>query len=863
MDWPLAKRLSEFATTPSPTGDDQILDAFLTYVQEKRLEFYPAQEEAILELIAGKNVILNTPTGSGKSLVALALHFGSVAQKRRSYYTSPIKALVNEKFLALCRDFGPERVGMITGDATVNSEAPIICCTAEILMNEALREGACANIQDVVIDEFHFYSDRERGVAWQVPLLTLPQTRFLLMSATLGDTTVFEKALTRLNGKETVVVRSQVRPVPLDFRYSEDPLHDAVGKLLREGRAPIYLVSFTQRECAEEAQNFLSVDVCTKEEKKTIAEALEGFKFTSPYGKEFQKLLRHGLGIHHAGLLPKYRVLVEKLAQRGLLKIIFGTDTLGVGVNVPLRTVLLNKICKYDGEKTGLLSVRDFQQICGRAGRKGFDDLGTVVVQAPEHVIENLRNEQKASGDAKKLKKLVKKKPPDKGFVLWTEETFKKLVGGQAEALLSRFRVTHAMILNVLCRPAVGADDIVSRYARNEEGCRALRQLIHDCHESDQTKKQLRKRAFQLFRSMVDRGIIELNPLRVNVDLQEDFSLNHALSLFLIDALKLLDPSHAEYALDALTLVESILENPDAVLRKQVDRLKTERMQELKAQGMEFDQRIEELEKIEHPKPNREFIYSRFNEFTARHPWVGEENIRPKSIAREMYLGAYSFGEYVREYELQRAEGLLLRYLSEAYKTLLQNVPDTVKNDELFAISVYFGTMIREIDSSLIDEWERMHNPENFAAKEAAAAAQAERELQLEAEDITRNVRAFTVMMRNESFRLVRALGRSDFVNALELIANVPAGSEPWTEERLRGRLTEYREAEHSTIRYDGAARSPLLTRIQADASGWDVLQILVDPEGHQDWALNLRIDRETSKQAGKPVLQLRSIGVI
>ena len=744
MENPLKSRL------PQP-GDaistDLILDRFLDFTKEKGVDLYPAQEEAILELLAGKNVILNTPTGSGKSLVAQALQFDALAQGRRSYYTSPIKALVNEKFFSLCRDFGPDLVGMITGDATVNSEAPIIVCTAEILMNDALREGSKARIDDVILDEFHYYSDRERGVAWQVPLLALPQTRFLLMSATLGDTTLFEKSLTALNGKETVVVRSTVRPVPLDFQYSENPLQEEVSKLIRSGRAPIYLVNFTQRECAEEAQNFLSVDLCTKEEKKAIADALIGFKFTSPYGKDLQRILRHGMGIHHAGLLPKYRVLVEKLAQKGLLKIIFGTDTLGVGVNVPIRTVLLTKLCKFDGQKTSILSVRDFQQISGRAGRKGFDDLGTVVVQAPEHVIENIRNEQKAAGDPKKLKKLVKRKPPEQGFVPWNQDTFQKLVNGQPEVLVSRFKVTHAMLLHVLSR---------SESEKEDDGCTAMRKLIRASHEADRSKIQLRKTAFQLFRSLVERKIIELNPLRINVDLQEDFSLNHALSLYLIDTLKLLDPEDPNYAMNALTLVESILENPDLILRKQLDALKTIRMRELKEEGVDFDQRIEELEKLEYPKPNRDFIYSTFNEFAAKHPWVGQENIRPKSIAREMFEGFFSFGEYIREYDLQRAEGLLLRYLADVYKAIVQNIPGYQRSDELYEVSVYFSTMIRQIDSSLIDEWEKMRNPEFIA--EAAHGETEEEISNKHREDITWDKRAFNIMVRNEIFRVVKAL---------------------------------------------------------------------------------------------------------
>jgi superfamily II RNA helicase len=809
---------------------ENALDLFLEFTIEKNLELYPAQEEAILELYSGKNVILNTPTGSGKSLVAASLHFNSLALKRRSIYTCPIKALVNEKFLALCRDFGPDQVGMITGDATVNPDAPIICCTAEILSNLALRKGAETPFHDVIMDEFHYYSDRTRGIAWQIPLLTMSKSRFLLMSATLGDTSFFEKSLTDLNKIETLVVRSNSRPVPLDFEYSENPLHVKISQLLTQKKYPIYLVNFTQRECAEEAQNLLSVDFCTKEEKKRISEMLEGIRFNSPYGKEIQKLLKHGIGLHHAGLLPRYRVLVEKLAQSGLLKIICGTDTLGVGVNVPIRTVLFTKLCKFDGEKATLLSVRDFQQISGRAGRKGFDDQGTVVVQAPEHVIENLIIDQKAATDPKKAKNKIKRKPPEKGYVAWNKETLIKLSEGKPEGLNSRFQVTHGMILNVLSREGT-------------QNCNALRDLIKNSHESAALKKRHGKLAFQLFRSLYDRSIIELNPLRIHLDLQQDFSLNQTLSLYLIDALSLLDIESVSYPLDVLTIVESILENPDLILRRQVDRLKTEKMIELKASGMEYDQRIEELEKVEYPKPNQEFIYESFNAFAAAHPWIDQENIRPKSIAREMFETFQSFHEYIRDYDLERIEGLLLRYLSEVYKVLLQSVPDQVKTDGVIELIEYFKTLLKDIDSSLVEEWERLKNPEladsRAAQREERDAAQARLEGQK---------KQMQIAIRNEVFRGIRCLITSDFVGAAEIFSEATATQ---TAVLFEQKMKEY-DLTHQRLMLDQKARAAHFTKISRTSENeFKLEQTLCDSEDHNDWILEL--EGEMSLGDAKP----------
>ncbi len=843
--YPLFERLPKF----EELSNELILDRFLDYVSEKGMELYPAQEEAILALFEGKNVILNTPTGSGKSLVATALHFHSLSMGKRSIYTCPIKALVNEKFLALCREFGPEQVGMATGDGSVNREAPILCCTAEILANIALREGEYAKVDDVIMDEFHYYSDRERGVAWQIPLLTMPQTRFLLMSATLGDMDFFERELTRLNDRATHVISNAERPVPLVYEYRETPLHETVKSLIESGSAPVYLVCFTQREAAEEAQNLMSVDFTSKEQKREIAEALQGVDFSSPYGREMQRFLKHGIGLHHAGLLPKYRVLVEKLAQSGKLKVICGTDTLGVGVNIPIRTVVFTKLCKFDGEKTTILSNRDFHQIAGRAGRKGFDDEGRVVVQAPAHVIENKRLELKAKADPKKAKKLVKLKPPERGYVHWSEDTFKKLVNGKPESLRSRFEVSHGMILNVLSRP-------------QGNGCRALRDLIRNSHESESDKKRHRTRAFELFRSLLERKIVEYTEdkrVRVNVDLQEDFSLDHALGLYLIDTIGLLDRESETYALDVLTLVESILEDPGVILRRQLDRLKAEKLREMKEAGLEYEERMEELEKLEHPKPLGDFIYSTFNAFAEKHPWVGE-NIRPKSIAREMYETFQTFAEYIREYELQRAEGLLLRYLSDVYRVLEQTVPETAKNEELYVIADYFGSIVRSVDSSLLDEWERLRTGEVFsAAKAMATATQAAK-----TSDPFGDPRALRIRMVNEVFLFIRSLSVGDFENALRGLKEwSPEGSEPvddagelWTEPRLEGIMRDFAEKGYGRFRTDAPARASHHTRIKIDGARWAVEQALLDIDGEHDREICFQLDLEKSRVAGRLIIE-------
>jgi superfamily II RNA helicase len=825
-----------------------MLDRFLDYVTEKKLELYPAQEEAVLELFEDKNVILNTPTGSGKSLVATALHFRSLAQGRRSIYTSPIKALVNEKFLALCRDFGPDNVGMATGDATVNRDAPILCCTAEILANYALRDGAQAPFREVIMDEFHYYADQERGVAWQVPLLTMSESRILLMSATMGATDFFQRELTRLTGAETTIVASQDRPVPLEFSYAETPVDVTLQGLVEARKTPVYLVHFTQNDAAQAAQDLMSLNFCSSAEKAAIKDFIMGVKFTSPYGKEVRKYLSHGVGIHHAGLLPKYRMLVEQLAQRGMLKVICGTDTLGVGVNVPIRTVLLTRLSKYGGQKVATLSARDFHQIVGRAGRRGFDDIGFVVAQAPEHIIENLKMDAKAAGDVKKLRKMVKKKPPE-GFVGWSEETFKKLQAAAPEPLTSRFQVSHGMLLQVL--------------SRNGDGCRAMRRLIADSHEAPSAKKQHRKRAWQLFRALVDRKIIEILPkaeqtdgkkLRLNVELQDDFSLNHTLALYLIDTLALIDPAAPTYAPDVMTLCESIMENPDVILRRQLSKVKDEAMAAMKAEGVEYDERIARLEELEYPKPCRDFIYNTFNEFQAVHPWVGQDHIRPKSIAREMFENFRSFADYIKDYDLHRAEGVLLRHLSGVHKILAQTVPDGFKTEPVQEMEAWLAGMLRGTDSSLLDEWERLRDPNWKPREEEPASA--------EPVDITRNKREFTALVRTEIFRFLRFITTGNMAGAAAML--VQPSPATWREDTLASALDPYYE-EHERINLDNEARNGRHTYVEPseDQRTWRVFQVLVDPEGLNDWQAEFSVDLAQAREDGMPSLALVAIGPV
>ncbi|MBC8068964.1 MAG: DUF3516 domain-containing protein [Deltaproteobacteria bacterium] len=723
----------------------------------------------------------------------------------------------------------------------------MICCTAEVLSNLALRDGAMAEVDYVVMDEFHFYSDPDRGIAWQIPLVTIPHARFLLMSATLGDVSAFEVGLAKLTGAEVAVVRSEQRPVPLDWEYRESPVHETIHDLAMSGRAPIYVVNFTQRDAAELAQDLLSLNLTTREEKEALAVATADTRFDTVYGPEVKKLVRHGIGVHHAGILPKYRTLVERLAQRGMLKIIAGTDTLGVGVNVPIRSVLFTKLCKFDGSKTRILSVRDFKQIAGRAGRKGFDVQGWVVAQAPEHVIENKRMEAKAG-----KKKFVRKQAPTRGFVPWDATTFEKLQLGQPEPLQSQFEITHGMLLTVLHREVDPRE--------RSGGYKRVVQLIGDSYERAGARTRHRRRAAGVLRDLRRAGVVELVPdvragrpaLRVSEALQKDFSLHHTLSLWLLDALGGIDPASPDYALDVMSLVEAILESPQAVLIRQVDLKKGELIAELKANGVEYEQRMEELEKVEHDKPLAEYIYDHFDEFRQKHPWVAGDTVRPKSIARQMYEQFTSFNGYVKQLGLQRSEGVLLRYLTQAYKALAQNVPDARKDEAVHQLEAWLYAMLSRVDNTLLLEWERMLALRNGEADPTGPDAV------VGPIDPSADGKRFRARVRAEMNALVATLWHGDWEDAVATVRD--EDGEVWNPDRWQAEIRPFVE-EHGPFEYGPRARLVHLTELRVvEPHVWLARQTLVAEGEDTPWFLECEIDlREPASWEG-PLLRMRRI---
>ena len=773
--------------------------------------------------------------------MATGAQYAALAAGRRSFYTAPIKALVSEKFFALCAVFGADKVGMLTGDAAVNADAPIIACTAEVLANIALREGADAPIGLVVMDEFHFYGDPDRGWAWQVPLLELPRAQFLLMSATLGDVTFLREDLSRRTGRQTAWVANAQRPVPLFYSYATTPMHETIEELVETKQTPIYVVHFTQASALERAQALMSINVCTKEEKAAIAEHIGAFRFSTAFGTTLSRLVRHGIGVHHAGMLPKYRRLVEQLAQAGLLKVICGTDTLGVGINVPIRTVVFSALSKYDGTRTRLLNAREFHQIAGRAGRAGFDTAGTVVVQAPEHEVANLKQFAKVADDPKKRRKLVRRKAPE-GMVPWGEATLNRLVDAAPEALTSNMRVSTAMILDVVDRPG--------------DPFEAMRRLLTDNHEPRKRQLKLIREAVGIARSLLQAGVVERldapepdgRRYRLTVDLPRDFALNQPLSTFALAAIDLLDTESDSYAMDVVSVIEATLEDPRQVLAAQLNKARGEAVAAMKADGIEYDERIELLDDITYPKPLEDLLDHAYEVYVQSNPWAADGRLSPKSVVREMWERAMTFREFVSVYGLTRSEGAVLRYLSDAFKALRSGVPAAARTDELTDIVEWLGELVRQVDSSLLDEWEQLTSPDQPAGVTPEVRAAPPRPL-------TANERAFTAMVRNALFRRVQLFARERWDELGEL--DSAAG---WTAQRWAEAGEAY-FTEHESVGTGADARGPALLVFDRRPDIWRVRQILDDPAGDHDWGFDAEVDLGASDESGSLVLRLVDAG--
>ena len=827
-------------TYPNIPAEDA-LELFLGWVESRGMQLWDHQEEALLDLASGDHVILGTPTGSGKSMVAVGMLFIANCTNRRAYYTAPIKALVSEKFFNLVDLLGKDNVGMITGDVVINSDAPVICCTAEILAQDALRFGEHADIGCVAMDEFHFYSDRDRGWAWQVPLLALPHTQFLLMSATLGDVTDIANALEEHTGRAVDQVLDAPRPVPLSYEFVETPLEGTVELALRDGDAPLYIVHFSQEAALKSAQALSSYGVSSKEQREALKEAVKGVRFTTTFGKTLKRLVLTGVGVHHAGMLPRYRLLVEKLAQQGLLPVICGTDTLGVGINVPIHTVLLTQLTKFDGRHMRRLNAREFHQIAGRAGRAGFDTEGRVIAEATEYDIERAKALAKAGGDPKRARKIKVKTPPS-DFVGWNKQTFERLIAAEPEKLRPRLRITHSMVLAEIEQ---GGD----AWARTHK-------LIEDSAQTPEEKAALSQRTDEVFATLIDAGVVErreeedgTTSYLLTVDLPEDFALDQPLSPFLLAAIELLDPESETYALDLISMVEATLEDPPQILRAQEREARGAAIAAMKAEGIEYEERMERAQEVTYPKPLEDLLDAAFAEYCEKVPWASDYCLRPKSVLRDMVETASDFKTYIGRYKIARSEGTLLRYLSDAYRVLDRTIPAEKRDERLDDIVTWLRLVVRTTDSSLVDEWEGAGTQDG-----AAIAAPS-------VDEVVHDRRGLTLLVRNALFARVRlaALGKVEELGDLD--ADWGYRSVVWQQ------ALDAFHAEHEQVLLDADARSSAYLDIDEKDEKtyhvWHVHQVFRDSDDDHDFGIWGDVDLDATQDEGAVVFKAYRVGFV
>jgi Domain of unknown function (DUF3516)/DEAD/DEAH box helicase len=826
--------------TLPPVGSDplDVVDAFMTWAQAGGRPLYPHQEEALLALAEGNHVVLATPTGSGKSMVAIAGIVLALNRGERAVWTAPIKALVGEKFFELAEMLGPELVGLAIGDASINREAPVLVCTSEVLANQALARGSETPVGFACLDEFHYYGDRDRGWAWQVPLLTMHNCQFLLASATLGDVTGLVADLETRSGRPITSVMSVNRPTPLYPQYRNTPIADTIAEAVEKGLYPVYMVHGSQAAAIEQAQSLVSLPLTTRPQREAIAEALKGVKLNTGFGQMLARYLRNGVGVHHAGMLPRYRRLVEKLAGEGLLPVICGTDTLGVGINIPIRTVLLTALTKYDGTKVRTLRAREFHQLAGRAGRPGFDPDGHIWAQAPEHIIENERALARV-GDDPKARRKVKRAAPAKGFVHFDENTFNRLLAAPPEPLTSHFRVTPHLVASVL--------------GRDHDEIDALKDLLQNNHDTPARKRDHVKRAIAVYRSLETAGVAErlrdANGVCIGVRMGSevegseerlDVSFTSPLGPFAIEVIATLDPESLTYVIDVVSVIESILDDPMAILIAQEKAARALEFARMKAEGLSFDERVDQVGNVSWPKPLAEALSTSYDMYRAHHPWVHDAP-SPKSILREMLESGETFAGFIKRYKLERSEGLLLRYLTDAWRALDRSLPSSAYTEALEDVIVWLRSLLTATDVSLMEEWETL-----------AGLTSAERLVPDAPVLNTGPPKAWRTTVRTAAFGWIELLARRAYVGLSERTGV--------TEADIWNAMSPY-WAEHKVLGTDGDARSAAFFELTESPDEWVVRQRFADLEGDGDWAFVATVDIADAMENGAPSLVLRSIG--
>ncbi len=450
----------------TPTNADIELGFYERFFFSRDLEPYPVQEKAIEKIVAGESVLVTVPTGTGKTLMAKAGIWKALARGETAIYTTPLRALTEEKYRELCDDFGADKVGFATGDYKVNPDAPVQVIVAEILWNKIYGDRVHAPADVVIMDEGHYFNDPERGHVWEQSIIGLDaRSQLVILSATVGDAEQFCNWVYSCRRVELALVQSNERKIPLYHQYRESYLIEVARDLFQKGECPTIIFTFGRELCFERARLLKSCSrFTTDEERARIAEVAEATLLDRGISKELKPLLLHGIGIHHAGILPKYKQMVERLTLERLIKFVVSTETISAGINLPAKRVIFPEMRKYIQGKARLLNSAEYHQMAGRAGRPQFDTDGVAIALAPEAVVQTIRKEMKDAQkgrftvDENKVRRTAysraKAEAQKDGDVTWDEEAFNRVVAGKPAPLRSQTKITAEQIL------AIGLPDL-------------------------------------------------------------------------------------------------------------------------------------------------------------------------------------------------------------------------------------------------------------------------------------------------------------------------------------------------------------------------------------------------------------------
>lgn len=666
-----------------PTDGELELAFYDKFLWSRGLEPYPVQEQAISAIFAGKSLLVTVPTGTGKTLMAKAALFAAIGRGHRAIYTTPLRALTEEKYRELCEDFGDGNVGFATGDYKVNREAPIQVEVAEILWNRIVAEKHVSPAEVVIMDEGHYFNDPERGYVWEQSIIGLdPRTQLVILSATVGHPEKFCQWVEVTRRMPMALVDSRERKIPLVHEYREDMLIETVRGLAHSGDVPAIIFVFGREQCFEIARLIKSCRRFTTDEEKAKIEMMcDEALLPSGAAKELRPLLAHGIGIHHAGILPRYKQLVEQLALERLIRFVVSTETIAAGINLPARTVVFPALRKFIKKEARLVTAAEYHQMAGRAGRPQFDDKGLAITLAPEEIVSELKKELKdaakrPSYDESKVRKSVynraKSDAQRKGDIVWTPEVHAELVRGEPAELRSKTKISAEQVLAIglpdLQATALGTA-VDERMAAAEASLPPSMRLdivtvIDNLLLGDRDRKELLKTLAQLVENLKAIGVIDEHGAQVKGEMIRQ--LQGMDGLFIYYALF----NHQLDYVELRELVEYLLDHD--IIQRQLDRkgddakrewMRT-KLRELRdaSPAASWDDAEAAWDK-EHPRvPTKiELIHAEFSG-AVPHPEL-HGGKRAKNVWAQIEDGEHGFLDFVEKHNLQHEEGNLFSYL--------------------------------------------------------------------------------------------------------------------------------------------------------------------------------------------------------